>query len=116
MLRAQFSGLPPLAIESFWKRLSIITFPALYTFVLELVSPPPRFDQRPLDLWGDWDGIDRLFRSFLLWRPDFRLFIRTGTLSDREGFEAQVKERFPLMTGRELIRFETSPALDKYWS
>ena len=115
MLRAQFSGLPPLAIESFWKRLSIITFPALYTFVLELVSPPPRFDQQPLDLWGDWDDIDRLFRSFLLWRPDFRLVIRTGTLSDRDEFEARV-ETFPLMAERELIQFETSLALDKYWN
>ena len=93
-----------------------MTFPVLSTFVLELVSPPPMSTQRSLDLWGDWDDIDRLFRSFLLWRPDFRLVIRTGTLSDRDEFEAHVKERFPLMAGRELIRFETFPALDKYWS
>ena len=93
-----------------------MTFPALSTFVLELVSPPPRSTQRSSDLWGDWDDIDRLFRSFLLWRPDFRLVIRTGTLSDRDEFEAHVQETFPLMAERELIQFETSLALDKYWN
>ena len=84
--------------------------------MLELVSPPPRFIQLAFVLWGDWLNINRLFRSFLLWRPDFRLVIRTGTLSDRDEFEAHVQETFPLMAERELIQFETSLALDKYWN
>ena len=83
--------------------------------MLELVSPPPRFIQLAFDLCGDWLNIDRLSRSFL-WRPDFRLVIRTGTLSDCDEFEAHVQETFPLMAERELIQFETSLALDKYWN
>ena len=83
--------------------------------MLESFSPPPGFTQLAFVLCGDWLNIDRMFRSFLLWRPDFRLVIRTGTLSDRDEFEARV-ETFPLMAERELIQFETSLALDKYWN
>ena len=82
-------------------------------FVLDLDSPPYEFSQSSLDLWGNWDKVDELFESSLDRRPGFRLVIRAGTLPDRDEFQAQAKERFPLMAGRDRIQFETSLAVER---
>ena len=84
--------------------------------MLELGRAPTEFTQSSLKLWGSWGGIDKLFDDFLDRGLDLKLVIRTGRLYSREKFEAQAKERFPLMAGRDRIRFETSLAVDEYWS
>ena len=99
-----------------WISLPTITSLALSEFVLELGGPPSEFTRPSLDLWGDWGGIDKSFKGFLDRCPDFKLVIRTGTLSDRDGFQAQAKERFRLMAELDRIRFETSVAIDRHWS
>ena len=116
VLRTPFFNLPELTTVSGWTSLSTIPSLALSEFVLELGGPPSEFTQPSLDLWGNWDEIDKSFVGFLDRCPDFKLVIRTGTLSDRDGFQAQAKERFPLMTDRNCIQFETSVAIDKHWS
>lgn len=85
-------------------------------FVLELGGLRSEFTHPSLDLWGNWDGIDALFEAFLDRCPDFRLVIRTGRLYNRGEFQAQAKERFPFMARRDRVQFETSAAVDKYWS
>ena len=64
-------------------------------------------------LWGNWDDIDKTFESFLGLRPDFQVVIRTGRLYNRDHFQAQVKERFPLMAGKGRVQFETCLTVDK---
>jgi hypothetical protein len=84
--------------------------------VLELGRSPSGFTQPSRSLWGCWDEIDELFEGFLNSRPDFKLVIRTGRLYNRDEFQAQAKERFPLMARRGRILFETSLAVDKSWN
>ena len=99
-----------------WTSLSTTTSPALTEFVLELGGLRSEFTQPSLRLWGNWDAIDGLFDGFLDSYPEFTVVVRTGRLYNREEFQAQAKERFPLMTKRDRVRFETSPAVDEYWS
>ena len=102
-------------METLATSLSTITSLAFSEFVLELSAVPSGFAQPSLKLWGNWDEIDMLFEGFLCSSPDFKLVIRTDRLYDRDNFQAQAKERFRLMAGRDRIRFETSLAVDKYW-
>ena len=97
--------------------LSTVTSPTLSEVVLELGRAPSEFSQPHPHLWGNWDEIDKLFEGFLDWRPGFKLVIRTGTgLCKRDEFEAQARERFPIMAMRSRIQFEALPSVDKYWS
>ena len=84
--------------------------------MLELGNLPSEFTQPSLCLWGNWDDVDGLFEDFLGWHPDFGLVIRTGRLYNRDEFQAQAKERFPLMARRDCIGFENYLAVDKYRS
>lgn len=54
-----------------------------------------------------------MFETFLGLRPEFRVVIRTGRVYNRDLFEAQAKERFPLMAKRDRVRFEVSLTVDK---
>ena len=104
-------------MSSLWTGLSTITSPALSEFVLELIgSAPFGFTQPPLNPWGNWDEIDKLFAGFLDWCPDFKLVVRTGTgtLYNRDEFRVQAREKFPLMAERDRIQFEMSLAVDKH--
>jgi len=116
VLRTPFTNLPALAAELFCLSLSTITSLALSEFVIELGSLPSEFTQPSRYLWGNWDDVDKLFEGFLGWCPDFKLVIRTGRIYSRDELQTQAKERFPLMAGRDCIQFETSLAVDKYWS
>ena len=111
----QFPGLPMQVIASLRASLPIITSLALSEFALELRRTPTEFTQPALKLWGSWGGIDKLFNNFLDRGLDFKLVTRTGKLYSRDELAAQAKERFPL-TGRDRIRFETSLAVDEYWT
>jgi len=55
-----------------------------------------------------------LLEGFFDRYPDFKFVIRTGMLYNRDEFQAQVKEKFPLMTRRGRVRFEMSLAVDRY--
>ena len=79
--------------------------------MFELDCPPLEFTQSSPNLWGNWDEIDELFRASLDRRAGFKLVIRTGVLSEDDEFQAQTKERFPLMVERDRIRFEISPTV-----
>ena len=106
-----------MAMTSLWMSLSTIPSPTLSEFVLELVGRAPAGFTRPpnsVNPWGNWDEIDTLLSGFLEWCPDLELVIRTGKLRDCDEYQVQAMERFPLMAGRDRIRFETSVAIDKY--
>ena len=117
VLRTPFPSLSELAMTSLWTSISTITSPTFSEFVLELVGRAPAgFPRPPLDgnPWGNWDEIDTVLNGFLEWCPDLKLVIRTGRLRNRDEYQAQARERFPLMTGRGRIHFETSLVIDKY--
>ena len=104
-------------MTSLWTSLSTISSPTLSEFVLELVGRAPAKFVRPPrngNPWGNWDEIDTLLNGFLEWCPDLKLVIRTGWLQNRDEYQAQARERFPSMAGRDRIRFETSLAIDEY--
>jgi len=105
--------LPTLSIDLFYISLSTITSLAFSELVIELGVPPTGLTQPSLTLWGNWEGVDELFEGFLSCRPDFKLVIRPGRLYNRDEFQAQAKERFPLMARRGCIQFETSLPVDK---
>ena len=98
------------------RSLSTITSLTFSEFVLDLGSPLSESIQSHLDVnrWGNWDEVDRLLNGFLVRSPDFRLVIRAGGQYNRDEFRTQAKERFPLIAGRDRIRFERSLAIDKY--
>ena len=102
-------------IKSFRGSLSTITSLALSWFVLELGRPLLRSTHPSLKLCEDWEKIDKLSRRFLYRCPDFRFIIRTGELYNRDEFQAQAKERLPLIVGG-AVHSETPLAVDKYWS
>ena len=103
-------------IGHIWASLCTINSLAFSEFVLELGGPPSELAQPSLRLWGNWDRVDKRFRSFLSRCPDFALVIRTGKLYNRDEFQAQAKERFPIMAERGRVYFETALDVDKYWS
>ena len=109
MIRTPFSNLYKLAATPLWKSLSTITSTALSEFVLDLSGSPSEFTLPALEinLWGDWSGIDEILGGFLDRCCDFKLVVRTGTLSDRDGFQAQAEKMFPLMAWMSRIEFET---------
>ena len=115
VLRTPFSNLFGLSTALGLTSLSTITSLALSEFALELAGPPFEFTEPSINLWGNWDEIDKLFNSFLDRCPDFKLVIRRSRISDRDEFQAQAKERFPLMAERNCIQFEMSSAVDEYW-
>ena len=82
--------------------------------MLEPDALPSRFTSTSRNLWGNWwIGTDKLFEDLLKQSPDFKFIIRTGWIyNDRDEFQAQARERFPLMAGRNRIQFETSLAID----
>ena len=85
--------------------------------MLELGRASFEFTWLPPSLWGDWGKIDRLLSGFLDRCPDFKLVIRTGNLYNyRDEFRSQAKKMFHLMAERNRIQFETSSAVDEYWS
>ena len=114
VLRAPFSNFTGAPTVFFWESLSTVPSPGLSEFVFELIKPPSGSTHPSLYLWGNWGEIDKLFKGFLNWRPDFKLVIRTGTLSDSNAFRAQTRKRFPLMAERDRIQLETSLALNGY--
>ena len=121
-LRSIVVHIPPpdlsrLAMMSLRKSLSTITSPAFSELVLDLGSPPSEPIQLPFDTHrrGNWEGVDRLLNGFLDQCPDFKLVIRADAQCNRGEFRARAKERFPLMAGRDRIRFETSPGVEMYW-
>ena len=114
ILRTSFSNLFGSAAASLWTRFLATAPLTLCEFVLELDSPPSEFAQPSPSIWGNWDEIDKLFRASLDQRPDFKLVIRTGVLSDDDEFQARTKDRFPLMVERNRVRFEKSLAVG--WS
>ena len=74
------------------------------------------FTQPPPNPWGNRDELDKLSAGFLDWYLDFKLVVGTsmGTLYNRDGFQVQAREMFPLMVGRDCIQFETALAINKY--
>ena len=105
-------NLPKPMATPFWTSLSTITSLALSKLVLELGRPPSEFNQPHLKLWGNWDEIGKPLNSFFDRRPDLKLVTKTGRLHNRDEFQAQARERFHLMVGRDRIRFEASLAVD----
>ena len=86
---------------------------SLSEFVLELSGLPSELTQPSRMLWGNWDDIDKMFEKFLRSRPEFKVVIRTGRLYNRDKFQAQAKERFPLMARRGRLQFETCLVVDR---
>lgn len=112
VIRAPFSLLSVLNLNLTFACVGLFndTSLTLSEFVLELSGLPSEFTRK---VWGCWDKVDKTFESFLRFRPEFQVVIRTGRVYDRDQFEAQAKERFPLMTKRGRIQFEISPTVDK---
>ena len=106
------SNLSKPTVTPFRTSLSTITSLVLSKLVLELCRLPSGFTQPPLNLWRNWDEIDKPLNSFLDRRPDFKLAMKTGRLHNRDEFQAQARERFRLVVGRDRIRFEASLAVD----
>ena len=101
-------------------KLTATTVPTIFSlffceFVLELGKLPSRFTQSSSKYWGCWADIDSFLAERFAERVDFRVIIRTGKLYDRETFQEHAKERFPLLTRKGWVRFETSYSIDQYW-
>jgi len=99
----------------FWNNFSATVPPTFSELVLELGEASSEFTQPPPILQGNWTEVDRLFEGLLDRCPDFKLVIRTDRLDARDEFQAQTKERFPLMARRNRVQFETSSTVDEYW-
>ena len=96
-----------------WISFPTITSPALSEVVLELGgTATSRLTRTPLSHWG-WGRMDELFEGFLDRCPDFKLVIRIARPLDCDENQVRVR-RFPLMRGRDRIKFETSLVADKY--
>ncbi|KAF9645152.1 hypothetical protein BDM02DRAFT_693138 [Thelephora ganbajun] len=95
--------------------LSTITSSVFCEFVLEFGKLPPYFNRPSLEHWGHWDKIDRFLEERFGERRDFRLIIRTGKLYNWETFQRHAKKRFPLLTRRGRVLFETSHSIEEYW-
>ena len=114
VFRTPFSNLYKLATAPFWANLSPIASPSLSELVLDLSGFSSEFTLLlNTNLWGDWSRVDGIIADFPDWCSDFKLVIRTGTLSDHDQFQAQTKKSFPLMAGRGRIEFETSLGVDR---
>ena len=102
---------------SFRESLSTITSLAFSEFVLDVGSSLFESARVPLDAYRQqsWDQVDRLLNGFLDRCLDFKMVIRADAQRNQDEFRTQAKERFPLMAGRDRIRFETSPGVEMYW-
>ena len=107
IIKTPFSNLPGLTLRSSCTNILGGASLSLSEFVLELSGLPSELTQQSLVLWGDWKDIDKRFESSLRFRPHFKVVIRTGRLYNRDEFQAQVRERFPLMSRRDRVQFET---------
>ena len=101
---------------SFRESLSTITSLAFSEFILDVGSSLFESARVPLDAYRQqsWDQVDRLLDGFLDRCPDFKMVIRADAQRNQDEFRTQAKERFPLIAGRDCIRFETSLAIDEY--
>ena len=113
VIRTPFFNLPVLNLKP--SRANLLSDASLSRseFVLELSGLPSEFTQPSRTLWGNWDEIDKMFEKFLGSRPEFKVVIRTGRLYNRDKFQAQARERFPLIAGRDRLRFETCLVVDR---
>jgi hypothetical protein len=59
-------------------------------------------------VWGGWKKVDRFLEERFASRGEFSFIIRTSKVDDRESFERQAKEVFPLLVERGCARFEIS--------
>ena len=114
VIRIPFFNLPVLNLKPSCANHLSDTSLSLPEFVLELSGLPSELTQPSRTLWGNWDEIDKMFENFLRSRPEFKVFIRTRGLYNRDKFQAQVRERFPLMAGRACPRFETCLVVDSW--
>jgi hypothetical protein len=88
--------------------LSTITSPVFCQFALELYGYSSRFGGGNSMVWDGWKKVDRFLEERFASRGEFSFIIRTGKVDDRETFERQTKEVFPLLVERGCAHFEIS--------
>jgi hypothetical protein len=85
---------------------TIIASPAFREFTLELYGYSSYFCRQHSMEWGRWKKVDKFLEERFASRGDFSFVIQTGRVDDRETFQRQAREVFPLLVERGCARFE----------